>query len=211
MEIRKRIFTKMNIQNSMLSIWLKPQEGARYLQTTSHFLLITGLTLIYFIQISAFVLSLDKAIVDPLFTSKGLTLAILVLLAIGAWTFTVIQAFTMVIWSVAKRFKGQGTIQQTRAAIIGTLAWLMLIGFFWLTVYFINRQPDIGIFLLTIKVISYLGAFAALISGCVILAKTVSRINGFGIWRSIASIGLSSIILYGAALVLFPILKQLYR
>lgn len=211
MEIRKRIFIKMNIQNSIFSIWVKPQEGARYLQTTSHFLLITGLTLIYFIQMSTFVLSLDKAIVDPLFTSKGLKLAILVLLAIGAWTFTVIQAFTMIIWSVAKRFKGQGTIQQTRAAIIGTLAWFMLIGFFWLTVYFINRQSDVGTFLLVIKIASYFGAFAALISGCAILVKTVSRVNGFGVWRSIASIGLSSIILYGAALILFPIFQQLFR
>lgn len=211
MEIRKRIFIKMNIQNSILSIWFKPQEGTRYLQTTSHFFLITGLTLIYFIQMTTFVLSLDKATTDPLFTSKGLTLAILVLLAIGAWTFTVIQAFTMVIWSVARRFKGQGTIQQTRAAMIGTLAWFMLIGFFWLTVYFINRQPNIGVVLLVIKVASYLGAFAALISGCTILVKTISRINGFGIWRSITSIVLSSIILYGVALILLPIFQQLYR
>jgi hypothetical protein len=201
----------MKTQNSILSIWFKPQEGARYLQTTSHFLLITCLTLIYFLQITIFVLSLDKATTDPLFTSKGLTLAILVLLAIGAWTFTVIQAFTMVVWSVARRFKGQGTIQQTRAAIIGSLAWFMLIGFFWLTIYFINRQSHIGIVLIAVKVSSYLGIFAALISGCSLLAKTVSYINGFGIWRSIASIVLSSIILYGAAWILLPIFQQIYR
>jgi hypothetical protein len=201
----------MNMQNSILSIWFKPRESARYLQTTSHFLLITGLALIYFLQLTTFVLSLDKTTTDPLFTSKGLTLSILVLLALGTWTFTIIQAFTMVIWSVARRFKGHGTIVQTRAAMIGSLAWFMLIGFCWLTVYFINKQPDAGLALLIVKIASYLGAFAALIYGVVSLVKTVSNINGFGIWRSIASIILSSIILYGVAWILLPILQQLYR
>jgi len=201
----------MNTQNSFLSIWLKPQKGVQYLQTTSHFLLIVGLTLVYFIQISTFVLSLDKMTVAPLFTSKGLTLTILVLLAIGAWTFTFIQAFTMVIWSVAKNLKGQGTIQQTRAAIIGTLAWFMLIGFFWLIVYFINRQPDAGLALLILKIASYLGAFGALISGSVILVKTISDVNSFGIWRSLVSILLSTAILYVAASFLLPLLQKMFQ
>lgn len=198
-------------QNSILSIWFRPREGVRYLQTKSHFLLILGLTLIYYIQLTTFVLSLDKKTIAPLFSSKGLTLAILVLLALGAWTFTLIQACTMVTWSVAKRLKGQGTIPQTRATIIGTLAWFMLIGFFWLTVYFILQESEIGVFLRILKGVSYVSAFAALIYGVIFLVKTIADINGFGIWRSLASILLSSIILYAAALVIFPILKQLYQ
>jgi hypothetical protein len=199
------------MQNSIFSIWFRPREGMRYLQTTSHFLLIFGLALIYFIQISIFVLSLEKSTIAPLFSSTGLKLTILVFLGLGASTFTVIQAFTMTIWSVARRFKGQGTIQQTRAAIIGVLAWFMLIGFFWLIVYFINRQPDVLLILLIIKIASYLGALTALLCGSIILVKTVSEIHNFGFWLSLLSIFFSIVILYGVALTLFPIIQKIYQ
>ncbi|MBS0647897.1 MAG: hypothetical protein JSS10_01575 [Verrucomicrobia bacterium] len=198
-------------QNSILSIWLRPREGVRYLQTKSHFLLIIGLTLVYYAQLVTFVLSLDPKTVNPLFSSKGLILALLVLLALGAWTFTFIQACTMVMWSVARKLKGQGTIPQTRAVVIGTLAWWMPISIFWLTVYFILRQSEIGISLRLLEIASFLGAFAVLVCGILFLMKTLSDIQGFGIWRSLATILFSSVILYGAALIIGPILKQLYQ
>ncbi|HUD01082.1 MAG TPA: hypothetical protein VMR37_02030 [Rhabdochlamydiaceae bacterium] len=184
-------------RSSILSIWLKPREGVRYLETASHFLLITGLTLIYFVQISTFVLSLEKLTIAPLLTYKGVTFILLFLLALGLWTFTFIQAFTMTVWSVAKRFNGQGTIPQTRAAVIGVLAWFMPLGFFWLIIYFTNRQPDAGLILQIIRIAAYLGGFATLLYGIVVMLKTVSEAHSFGLWRSLFSISISTLILYG--------------
>lgn len=191
--------------NPILSLWLKPRSSVYQLESSSHFLLILGLTLFNFFQLCLFVLSLDKLTLAPLISFKGLALTILTFLALGAWTFTIIQAFTMVIWSVAKRMDGQGTIHRTRAAVIGALFRFVPTISFFLMIYFTNKIPNAGGVILSIKVAAYLGMFATPIYGLVGMVKSVSEAQSFGIWKAIIAIALSSAILYGAAQVIILI------
>ena len=165
-----------------------------------------GLVVIYFIQVVAFALAIDRDKMAPLFTSKGAILAVyfLILLAIGA--FVVVQASTLALWSAARLFNGQGTLQQTRAAVIWTLLGSIPIGFFWLILYFAyTHQELLGKAAPLIAMVSYASGVATLIYMLIVLLVTLSETNKIGLWKAFFSLGLGSIILTVMAYLLLPV------
>jgi phosphotransferase system glucose/maltose/N-acetylglucosamine-specific IIC component len=88
------------------------------------------------------------------------------------------------IWGTAHCFKGQGTLPQTRGAVIWTLLCSIPIGFFLLLIYFTFRRQDLGSLSLLIRIASYAGVLTTLIYGFIVLLKAVSATHHFGLWRA---------------------------
>ena len=177
-------------EQSLTTLWYRPRKIVRYLDRSlkAQLRIITALALIYFIQASIFMLSLDKITLAPLFTPKGLLLIIYAFLTIGIGAITAIYASTLAIWTGAKVLDGQGTLTQTRAAVIWTLVWSIPIGFFLLVIYLTIRQPDHGLVALLMRIVSYLGVLATAIYGFIVLLKTISEVQSFGLSRALASV-----------------------
>ncbi len=128
------------------------------------------------------------------------------IIALGFGSLTVIYATSLAVWVGAKCFNGQGTLLQTRSAILWTLVWSIPIGFFLLLIYFTIRRPDHGTVALIIRIISYLGALTTFIYGFIVLITTVSETHRFGIWRSLFSVLLGLIMLTTVLFALFKLL-----
>lgn len=192
--------------NFLLSKWYKPREIVRYLNqsSSSHFRLMAGLTVIYFIQISTFILSLEKMTISPLFSRNGLNLIVWFFLSVAAGLFVFIYTSTLALWWGAKCLNGTGTLPQTRAAVIWTLVCSIPIGFFLLLLYFVFRHQHLVQLGQIIKIVSFLGIFATLIYGLIVLIKTVSETHSLSLWRAFFSILLGLIILFAIFLVARP-------
>ena len=175
--------------NSILSIWHKPKEIIRNLHQSalSHHQLMLMLALVYFIQIGAFILSLEKITFAPLFSLNGLKLIIWFFIQVGMRSFVITYVFTLALWATAKSFTGLGTLPQTRGAVIWTLISTIPIGFFLLMVNFAFRHPGLGSFSPLIRIVSYAGILATLIYGFIILLKTMTQAHGFGTGRAFFS------------------------
>ena len=136
--------TKNIIEPLSALMWTQPRKIVGYLDQSpaTQFRLIAALTLLYFIQISIFVLSLEKLTIAPLLTLKGLSLIVYSIFTIGSGSVAAIYILTLAFWIGAKCFNGHGTLPQTRAAVIWTLVWSIPVGFFLLLIYFTIRQPN---------------------------------------------------------------------
>ena len=184
---REDIYKIMNnVQPSFRSMWYKPREVVRYLHQSqsSHFRIIGALAFIYFIQLSTYVLFLEKLTFAPLLSLKGLQLILYVLLFLGIGSFVAINVVTLMIWLGAKCMNGQGTLLDTRAAVIWTFVGLIPIGFFLLLLYFVFRHQNLEQVGLVIEIASYLGLLITLVCGFIILLTTISETHRFGLWRS---------------------------
>lgn len=172
------------------SLLSKPRTAVRYLDRSlkTQLILIALLTISYFILASIFILSIDKVTLAPLLSLKGLLLIIYSLLTIGIGSITAIYASTLAIWIGARCLNGQGSLPETRAAVIWTLVWSIPIGFFLLLIYLTIRRPDHSTFTLLIRVASYLGVLATVVYQTFILLTTLSEVQRFGLSRALASI-----------------------
>lgn len=175
--------------SSIFSIWHKPKEIIRYLHHSalSHHQLMLMLALVYFIQIGAFILSLEKITFAPLLSLEGLKLILWFFILVGMRSFVIIYVFTLVLWATAKAFKGVGTLPQTRGAIIWTLISTIPIGFFLLLINFAFRSPSLGSFSTLIRIVSYAGILATWIYGFIVLNQTVAETHHIGTQRAFFS------------------------
>lgn len=174
---------------TMSFAWYRPRVVVRYLDRSSwaQMILLALLTLAYFVMASTFILSLDRINLAPLLTIKGLLLIVYSLLTIGFGSFTAIYASTLALWTGARILDGKGSLPETRAAVIWTLAWSIPTGIFLLLIYFTIRNPDHGTVALVIRICSYLGVLVTLIYQTFVLLITLSEVQRFGILRSIAA------------------------
>lgn len=188
--------------SAFFSIWHKPKEILRCLHQSklSHHQLILILTLVYFIQIGTFILSLEKITLAPLFTWDGLQLIVGFFVSVGLWSFVLTYLLTLTLWIGAKCFRGAGTLPQTRGAVIWTLISTLPIGFFFLLTYFAFSHPNLGSFSTLLRIVSYLGIFATLIYGFNILIKTLAEIHRLRSGQAFAA-SLMGLILIGAMLL----------
>jgi hypothetical protein len=172
--------------NTLIAIWYKPRKIIHYLQRSalSHFRLMMALAFIYFVLIGTFLLSLEKFTISPLFSLNGVKLILLIFLQIGARSFAFIYIASLIIWAAAKGFQGQGTLPQTRGAVIWTLICTIPIGFFLLLLNFAYTHPD---FPWPFTVVSLIAMPINLIYGFIVLLQTVSETHRFGLMRAFFS------------------------
>jgi hypothetical protein len=174
---------------SLSSIWHKPRRVVRYLEAAPrfYFCILAVLSLCYFFQISAFMLSLPEFTFASLMTLNGLKLTGWSFLFVLVSLFTAIQAAALAVWVCAKRFGGQGTLPQTRNALAWSLLWTIpLIGFL-LLIYFTIILPEQGVIAVVIRIISYIGTLAIVLYLPVIFVTTLSEAQRFGLWRAFIS------------------------
>lgn len=173
----------------------KSREVVRHLDQSTflQFGLFFLLTFVYFLQLWTFVLSIDEITAAPLLTKKGFLLIILTFLALGAGIISFVYAITLAIWTFSSKFNGQATLQETRAAIICAMLWTIPIGFYLLIIYLTIRDPSHGSLALGMRIAAYLATPVTLVSSFIVLLKTVSEMNRFGIWRAFLSVVLGFI------------------
>jgi hypothetical protein len=194
--------------SSIFSMWFKPRLGVQRLQESSRsqLLIMVGLCLLYFVQVGLFVLAMDDYDIAPLLKVKGLVLVIYFLLFLAVGAFVLIQASTLAIWIASKCFNGQSTLFSTRAAVIWALIGSCPIGFFWISLYLMYSHEELlGNTAVVIGAASYIGALASVVYMFIVLLKTVSETNKFGLWRAFFTIATSAIILGGMAIALLPV------
>ncbi|MCE5316496.1 MAG: hypothetical protein LLG04_03925 [Parachlamydia sp.] len=174
----------------MTSLWYRPRVVVRYLDRSlkTQILLIALLTLAYFILAGIFILSLDKITLAPLLSLKGLLLIFYSLLTLGIGSITAIYASTLALWTGARFLDGQGSLPETRAAVIWTFVWSIPIGIFLLLIYLTIRQPDQGPVALLIRTCSYLGVLATFIFQAFVLLTSLAEVQRLGVLRAIASV-----------------------
>lgn len=199
-----------SLEPSTNLMWLKPRQMVRYLDRSPviQFFLMVALALLYFIQASLFILSLEKITIAPLLSFKGLCLVFWSMIALGSGLFTAIYLLTFVIWAGTKCFNGQGSLPQTRAAIVWTFATSMPLGFFLLLIHFTIRLPDQVPIPIIIRIISYLAFLANLMYGFVILIITISEMHRLRMMRALGSVILGVLML--ATILTTPFLKRFF-
>jgi hypothetical protein len=171
---------------------LKPREMVRHLHQSplAQYLLIALLTLVYCIYISTYALSLPKLTLQPLLTLKGFIAILYVLFTIGLGLLFLIYTSSLTIWLAAKSLNGQGTLHQTRPAIIWTLVWSIPSGFFLLLMFLTIQGPDPTHLKLWVRICAYLGFPLTLFYAFTVLLRTIAEVHQFNLWKAFSSIAL---------------------
>lgn len=189
------------ISHSMLlARWLKPRLGLEYLEKTPYaqFRTIAALSVLYFIQVSLFILLMGKSVFTPLLTIKGLILALVFIVVLVVGTFVAIQAASIAFWWVAKQFKGCGTLAQTRAAVVWSSVGSSLMGCFWLLLYAsFSNQHILGKMAIVLALFSYVGGVATIVYMLISLVRALSEINKLGYLRTVYVVIAGLVILGG--------------
>ena len=186
----------------MLSLlyWFKPRAIIHHLSVdyskSTHFRVIAALSVIYFIQISIFILSIDRIPSSAFFSFKGLQAIPLLLLLIGLATYTLINMSTLIIWICTKWLKGKGSLPQTRSALLCAAICSTPIGFFCLLFQFTFNRPNLEGIAIPINIISFIGLISVLISGLIVMVKVLSRVHKITILRSLFSIIFGNLLLF---------------
>ncbi len=195
---------------TLLSVWRKPRRAVHYLDAAPrvYFCVLAILAISYFLQISAFMLSLPEITFAPLMTLRGLELIGWSFLTVLVGIFTAIQAGALAIWICAKVVGGQGTLPQTRNALAWSLLWTIPLGVFLLLIYFTIRLPQQGVIAVLVRIISYTGTLAILIYLPFVFVATVSEAQRFSSWRALASVVFGSLLFAAAASFLFWLFRS---
>lgn len=191
----------MILPMSLASLWYRPRAIVPYLDSSPRLqmLLIAAWTVAYFILGSIFILSIERVTLAPLLSLKGLLLILYSFAALGIGFVTAIYATSLALWTGARFLNGQGTLPQTRAAVVWTFVWSIPLGIFLLLIYLTIRQPDSGLFTLLIRICSYLGVLATFSYQAFVLLTTLSEVQRLGIFRSTLA-AITGILLFAAAL-----------
>jgi hypothetical protein len=182
---------------SFIAVWCKPKTVMNYFHESSwsHYRLMLMLALVYFIQFGLFILSLEKITVAPLLSLDGFKLIVWFFLLVGLRCFVIIYIAVFALWAAAKVFKGQGTLPQTRGAVIWTLISTLPIGFFLLLINFAFRHPNLGLVAPVIRIVSYLGILWSFTFGFRLLFKTMAEIHHSTGLRTFAAVFLGLVVL----------------
>lgn len=195
-------------------MWFKPRNGVRYLEEfpMTQLWIMVGLCFLYFFQFTAFLLQMDEYTIAPLLTFKGFVLAVyfMLYLALGALITTL--AASLAFWAAARCFNGEGTLPQTRAAVVWTFLLSAPLGFFWLMLYFAySHQGLLGKAAGVVGAVSYIGAIATVIYMLIVLMITLSEINKFRLGRSFLTLVVGAVIFAVIAYALLALFHLMSR
>lgn len=155
------------------------------------------LALLYFVQAGAYVLSIEEYTLAPLISLKGLELIFYSLLLSLLLTFVTLQGLTMALWTAARCFHGEASIQKTRNAALWTMVCSAPLGFFWLFFFQAYQHREfLGKISVLIGTISFLGIFATIVFMLYSLYKSVADVYQLGRWKTIATLMIALTLCY---------------
>lgn len=182
-------------QITLFSDWYKPRSMVAYLDQSvrSQLGVFAATLLAYFSQICLLTLFLEQDKFDQLMTLKGFFAGVLVLTLMTIGFFTLVYGASLAYWTAAQVVKGKASLPQNRAAVLWTTLWTLPFGFLVLLVISTIPREElfwVRIFLYTLMALSWVYAG-------IVLIKTLSEINRFGIGRALFTAIAGSLLLYG--------------
>ncbi len=202
----------MKTLHPFISLWINPRATIQKLTVSyspsNDVRLILLLSLAYFIQISLFILMVDVIPGSVLISMKGLQAIIwgILVLGIGSYTYASLTSFMM--WNIAKWFKGEGSLVNTRTALVCSMFTYLPVGFSILLVYFAYSQKLIGKPIFLLDIISLIGLPLVFIYSFILMLKMIAEINHFSLWWAFISILLCGLLQAGIIFSLFMILRN---
>ena len=202
----------MRTSYPLIFLWVNPREAIKELTVSyspgNDLCLVVFLSLAYFLQISLFVLMVDVFPVSIFFSVKGLQTIIWSILAIGAGSYAYSGLTSFMMWTIAKWFKGGGSLASTRTALVCSMLSYLPVGFSIMLVYFAYSQKFIGKPIFLLDIISLIGFPLAVIYSCILMLKMIAEIHHFCLWRAFLSLLLCGLLQGGIVFSLFTILHS---
>ncbi len=185
--------------HQMILVFFKPSEGVKYVDHIRNktWKAIVFLAFLYFLQMSAYVLSIEEYTFAPLMTAKGWKLISYSLLIFFIGTCVVMHGLSMAIWTAARCLDGNASISKTRSAVIWFMIGSAPLGFFWLFLFqAYKHHEELGKLSVLVGAISALGILTTVLFMLFSLYKSVSEINHFSFWKTFTTLAIASGICY---------------